>query len=172
MKSFKIISALALISAMSLLAVGCDDGKLSVVGYNNEVVDALNTTSEMVEATTTAYDEIIPNIVTEDSEIDVTPLKTALNSASIQLDSATSVLDLMSRDLEQETTVKEEFTNYLELGESYLTTYKTMVTYYENNKFVENLDLVAEYDDQLHEEYNTFIESNNALVDILDSFVE
>lgn len=155
-----------------LIFSGCNDGKLTTIEYNNSVVDILNNTSTAIQETTNLYETAIPNIVSEDSKIDIAPLKTAGQTAQEKFDASKQVLELKSRNAEQETAVKLEFITYTELGETYMATYNEMIRYYENPDFAKNLDSVETYDEKLHKQYNDFIESNNKLVDILAQFVE
>ncbi|MBT5016378.1 hypothetical protein HN748_05600 [Candidatus Peregrinibacteria bacterium] len=167
------IFPLALIGASALFMTGClDDGSLSTIEYNNTVVETLNSTSAVIEETTDSYDLSVPNIVTEESEIDTTDMETALLSAQAKVTEAKTVLDLISKNAEQQEAVMAEFTNYLELGEAYVVIYETVTTYYSAQEYIESLDLVAEYDESLHSGYNDFIDSNNTLVDILASYIE
>ncbi|EKD93766.1 MAG: hypothetical protein ACD_28C00063G0022 [uncultured bacterium] len=162
-----------IVGLISLSFLGClKSGKLSEVEYNNAIVEKLNLTSGAIEETTTTYDNSIPNIVTEDSEIDATSLQTTSQSAAEKIALSEEVLTLKSKNSDQEEAVKSEFQNYLALAEEYLKAYDEMLTYYSANTFKENLDDVATYDEKLHIQYNKFIESNNKLVDILADYVE
>lgn len=161
------------VSVIALFMSGClSDGSISAIEYNNTVVDTLNATSTIIEDTTNVYDSSIPNIVTEESEIDSTAMAESLISAKKQLEEVASVLLLVSKNAEQQAAVSTEFTNYLTLAGAYISTYETVVNYYSSSEYVDNLDLVAEYDENLHNEYNYFIESNNTLVDILASYID
>ena len=161
-----------IISLTALFLVGCDPAALTVVEYNNEVVEILNKTSAKIEESTVLYDETIPNIVTENSTIDVTKLKTVFDETALQVEAAKIASTLTSRDPDQQTQVREGFWNYLTFAETYLTNYEEMINYYVNNEFKENLDGVSKYDQDLHVQYNDFIESNNTLVDILSQYVK
>ncbi len=164
---------LAIFSATTLFMIGCiSDGSLSTVEYNNAVVETLNSTSAVIEETTTAYDTGVPNIVTEESQIDTGTMQAALDAAQLKLTAAKDVLTLVSKNTDQQAAVLAEFENYLDLGNIYITTYETVADYYSSGEYATNLDLVAEYDENLHSGYNNFIESNNTLVDTLASFIE
>lgn len=160
-------------SVIALFMSGClSDGSLSAIEYNNTVVEMLNVTSTVIEDTTSVYDSSIPNIVTEESEIDSAAMEESLASTKNQLQEAESILLLVSKNADQQAAVSAEFTNYLSLAEAYVSTYETVVSYYSSGEYVDNLDLVAEHDENLHNEYNAFIDSNNTLVDILASYIE
>ncbi len=169
----RIILTLAIITVVAIFITGClNDGSLSTVEYNNSVVETLNATSAVIEDTTTLYDQGVPNIVTEESTIDTADMSASLLSAQAKIAEAEAVLELASKNVEQQEAVTAEFMNYLDLGKSYLTTYETVVEYYSSDNYVENLSLVAEYDETLHTSYNSFIESNNTLVDTLASYID
>jgi hypothetical protein len=46
-----------------------------------------------------------------------------------------------------------------------------MMDYYDSGSYQEDITQVKSIDETLHLSYTTFIEANNDLVDILDSFV-
>jgi hypothetical protein len=165
--------ALITLSVTALIMTGClDDGSLSTVEYNNAVVEMLNDTSAAIEDTTTVYDDSIPNIVTEETEVETTEMQISYEAAKLQLETAYTVLDIISKNSTQQEEVRAEFQAYLDLGSDYIETFETVLSYYGGSEFAENLDLVAEYDEGLHTGYNDFINSNNNLVDILADFIE
>jgi|GEM_PF-837380 hypothetical protein len=173
MNTLKNSLAISMVIAIGLFTSGClDDGKLSVIEYNNEVVDTLNTTSDIIEITTETYDVSVPNIVTEDAEIDTVAMQTAYDEAMANSLLAENVSLLVSRSPEQQTAVLAEFTTYLTYANDYLETYADMIDYYESAYFLEDLEGVAIYDELLHLQYNDFIDSNNSLVDILAEHIE
>lgn len=166
------ISLMVLFGALLLGISGCNDGSLSAIEYNNEIVGALNSTADAIEETTTVYDTAVPNIVTETSVIDTIAMQDAYNLSQTSLTEAETVMALTSKDADQEVAVKTEFQNYLTQADAYLAIYSNMMDYYSSGTFAEELDGVATYDEQLHAQYNFFIDSNNALVDILDQYVD
>ena len=99
-------------------------------------------------------------------------MQAALDAAQLKLTAAKDVLTLVSKNTDQQAAVLAEFENYLDLGNIYITTFETVADYYSSGEYATNLDLVAEYDENLHSGYNNFIESNNTLVDTLASFIE
>jgi len=169
--SFKKILLSSLFVALALLAFSCSRG-LSPIEYNNAVVDVLNKTSAAVQNSTTVYDAGIPSIVTETAAIDTSALQTAYTEMETQIQSASSILSLKSKNAEQETAVLAEFKNYLEISQEYLVLYAEMTAYYTDGTFSTDLEKVSEYDDSLHATYNEFIDSNNKLVDILGEYVQ
>lgn len=172
MRHARLLTFLSL-SMVSLIAFsGCSSGKLSAVEYNNAVVQILNDTSAAIEETTQAYDKSVPNVVTEESEVDVEALKAARQEALSTITLADQVVNLKSQEESQQMEVKQAFVEYTELATNYLSSYQEMISYYENKEFVENLDKVAVYDEELHAQYNEFIAANNTLVDILGKYVK
>lgn len=163
-----------LVLAITLLGVGClESGKLSTIEYNNAMVSLINDTSSSIEKSTTAYDETIPNIVTETSKIDTTEIEKALAANKTSLEIALSTAPtLLSSDETQKAQVDIEFEKYIELANAYMETYEKMVTYYKNTGYQKSLDQVATLDRDLHNGYNDFIQSNNTLIDVLANFVK
>jgi hypothetical protein len=172
MSKFRLPSALIGLLALALIGSGCfNANQKSVIEYNNEVVTTLNLASSAIENSTVVYDETIPNIVTESSTIDPGPVEEAYAAARAEIDAAGSVMDLTSADASQTDLIQTEFQAYLELADLYLDTYTEMVEYYKSNGYKEELDTVSTFDQDLHNQYNEFIKSNNDLVDILAGFV-
>ncbi len=159
--------------ATLVLATGCSgSGKLYAIQYNNQFVEIINSTSAAIEESTTIYDKQVPNIVTEDSTIDVAPLETALTTAQTQITAAEVLTTLQSKDEAQQAAVQTEFSTFQALGKTYLESYTTMISYYKGGTYKENLDKVATFDQDLHQQYNDFIASHNKLVDLLAGFVK
>jgi len=150
---------------------GC---KLNTQEYNDKIVEALDLNGTTIEATITAYDESIPNLVTEKSEIDTLAMEEALSTAKKEVVKAKELLDLESKDIAQQEEVQEELTTYVIALEAYLTKYTAMTEYYSNASYVDNPNLVSEYDTELYDTdnlFDTFLESNNALAEILKSHI-
>lgn len=166
--------SIALTVGLTLLfTVGClDDGKLSIVEYNNAVVTLINDTSAAIEESTESYDNGIPNIVTETTKVDTTDIEAALTGIRTKLETAVNTPKLLSVNTEQQTQVEAEFSNYLERAAAYADTFEKIVNYYKNGDYKKNLDQVAPFDRDLHNHYNEFIQSNNTLIDILAGFVK
>lgn len=159
----------------ALTTTGClSNGKLSTVDYNNQIVAVLNATSANIEITTDPYDKTIPNIVTEDITVDITALETSWNAANTALETGQTALTLKSRNKDQEERALAGLLLYREKAVAYLKTYGEMIVYYKNEDYKKkgNLGRVAEFDQNLHTQYNEFIESNNTLVDLLGEFVK
>lgn len=161
----------SLIAGLLALSTGCSD-QLPAIEYNNGVVEAMNQISSNLETTTLTYDTGIPNIVTETTSLDMTGIQSAYEGALLKVEASKTILTLTSRNIEQETAVKAEFKNYLALADAYLNIYAEMIDYYTSGRFTENLDQVETYDITIHENYNTFVDSHNTLVDILGQYVD
>ncbi len=172
LRPLRSFSATLLLASLTVLATGClSSDKLSTIQYNNQFVEIINTSSAIIKKSTDVYDEQIPNIVTEDSTVDVAPLEIALTEAQAQMTAAETLTTLQSKDESQQAAVQAEFATFLALGETYLESYTAMIAYYKGGEYKKNLDKVATFDQDLHNQYNDFIASHNKLVDILAEFV-
>lgn len=171
--SFRRILLLSTFLLTLVMATGClNNGQLSAIQFNNRFVETINTTSAALETSTKTYDEAIPNIVTEDSAVDVAEMESALAEARKNLEAAEVLSTLRSNNEEQQTAVEAQFKTFLELANTYLETYGQMITYYKEQQYKENLDKVGTFDKDLQKQYNQFIASHNKLVDVLAGFVK
>lgn len=166
----KKILSLALTSFL-LLASCSVFGKLSETEYNNTVVDGINNTSIAIESSATLYNETIPDLVTEGSAIDTTEMNTSYVTAKDTLTEVEALLLLESRNIEQQNSVRTEIQTYQSAANNYLDIYEEMLDYYQNKVYVEDVTKVESYDESLHTSYTTFIQANNDLVEILESYV-
>lgn len=165
-------SSLALVLSAAILLSGCSVfGKLSEVEYNNQVVDAINQSSGIIEETATLYNDTVPDVVSEKDTIDVTTMQSTYNDASDALKTIDSVANLESRNIEQQNAVQTGISTYQSAAEQYLQTYNDMLVYYGQNEYQKDVSKVQTIDENLHTSYTTFIQANNDLVDTLDSFV-
>lgn len=164
------------LSAIILLIVslsGCEFfSKLTAIEYNNRIVENLNEASLALEETANLYNETIPSIVTEESEIDVSTLKTSLESSKVLLAEIKNLSSLQSKNPDQETQVEESLISYSEAAENYFVSYEEMLLYYESGEFIKDVSKVTPIDESIHLNYSTFIDANNDLVELLDSFME
>ena len=161
----------ALAILCTIILVGCNFSKLTTIEYHNQVGDAMNTASDLFEQTIEEYDSSVPDLVTEESEIDTAAMEATFNQTKSSLSRVEATLSLESKDEDQQTEAQEELGNYLNLGEEYLDIYETMIEYYSSGTYLEDLTLVSEYDTQIYDTYNEFIESNNELADILGKYI-
>lgn len=164
-------SLLALILTSLLLASCSIFGKLSEIDYNNQVVDQINLSSKAIGDSATLYNETVPDLVTETSSIETTEMNASYTSAMATLSSFDTVQSLESRNVEQQNAIRNELETYESAAIDYLETYKEMLDYYESDTYTEDLSRVETLDEKLHASYTTFIQANNSLVDILESFV-
>lgn len=161
-------SLLVILSTLLLVVSGC--GELSTIEYNNLIAQTLDDNSSLIKEIITAYDSSIPDIVTEQTEIDTSNMETALQNAKMKNAEISTLLNLTSQNLEQETAAEEELTVYISLSESCLDAYMEMLNYYESGNYKTNLESVSEYDTEIYKNYNALIESNNKLADILEEY--
>lgn len=159
-----------LISSVSLF--GCSLlGKYSEVEYNNIVVEKINETSLAIEATTSLYNETLPDVVTEEDVIVTEEMQNSYEAAVESLEGTADLLVLEARNLEQQNAVRTELETYRSAGQIYLESYAAMLSYYSEGTYVEDISKVETLDETMHVNYTTFIEANNDLVDTLETFV-
>ncbi|EKD63355.1 MAG: hypothetical protein ACD_51C00283G0008 [uncultured bacterium] len=161
---------IALLPIFILSLAGC--GELSAIEYNNEIAQTLDSNSSLIKETITAYDSSIPEIVTEQTELDTVAMESALEKATEESEKIPSLLSLTSKSLEQETVVEEELAIYISASGKCLTVYSQMLNYYKSGDYKTDLESVSKYDTEIYENYNALIESNNKLADILEQYAE
>ncbi|MFA6528169.1 MAG: hypothetical protein WCT46_01360 [Candidatus Gracilibacteria bacterium] len=166
MKKTLLIFPLVLVFTLS----GC--GELSEIEYNNNIAQALDANSSLIKDTITAYDSSVPDIVTEQTEIDTSGMETALENTQAKHQDIETLLTLASKNLDQEKAVEDELTNYISLSEICLSTYAEILNYYKSGEYKNDLELVGEYDTNIYNNYNALIESNNKLADILEEYTK
>lgn len=164
------LSALVLSSA--LLLAGCSFlGKYSEVEYNNKVVEKVNEVSLAIEATTTLYNDTLPDVVTEQDTIVTNEMEDSYDEAVSLLEETDDLLILEGRNLEQQNAVRTELETYRSAAQIYLESYAAMLDYYKGGTYKDDITQVEALDESLHVNYTTFIEANNDLVDTLESYV-
>lgn len=164
---------LSVILLLIISLSGCEFfSKLTDIEYNNRIVESLNKASLALEETANLYNETIPSIVTEASEIDVSTLKTSLESSKVLLTEIKNLSSLQSKNSDQETQVEKSLISYAEAAENYFTSYEEMLLYYESGEFIKDISEVTPIDESIHLNYSAFIDANNDLVELLDSFME
>lgn len=163
---------LTLFFASALILTGCSVfGKASEVDYNNTVVDDINTASAVIEETATLYNDTIPDVVSEKDNIDTSAMQSAYDDSVSSLEAVAGLLSLESRNIEQQNAVRTGVETYQSAAEQYLETYQTMLNYYGDGTYQQDISQVQSIDENLHTSYTTFIQANNDLVDTLESFV-
>ncbi len=151
----------------TLLLTGC---KLTEIEYNDQIAASINESSGLIETTILKYDDSIPDTVTEISEIETLEMEMSLSAAKDTMPSINSLMLLQSTSTEQQEAVQTELENYISLAEAYLAKYEETLNYYKNGTYIEDLTMVSVYDKEVYEMCNAFIESNNSLVEILESY--
>lgn len=163
---------LVVISMFAILS-GCDAfSKLNTIEYNNEVVEQINETSTQLEKTATLYNETVPTVVTENIEIKTEDMLKELSSAQDLVKEIDSLANVESKDEEQQASVTTAITDYKTKADAYLTAYQEMYTYYSSGEYKTDISKVTDLDENIHTTYSAFIEQNNTLVGILDSYVD
>ncbi len=156
----------------SLFLLGCSLlGKYSEVEYNNLVVEKINETSLAIEETTSLYNETLPDVVTEEDIIVTAEMQASYEAAVESLEDTADLLVLEARNLEQQNAVRTELETYRSAAQIYLESYATMLSYYNEGTYTEDISQVETLDETMHVNYTTFIEANNDLVDTLETFV-
>lgn len=146
-------------------------GKYGEIEYNNVIVEQINESSIAIEETTNLYKETLPDVITEKDVIEVKEMENAYASALNTLEKTTDLLLIEARNIEQENAVRTELETYRSAAQIYLESYGLMLNYYGDETYKEDITQVEILDETLHTNYTTFIEANNDLVDILESFV-
>lgn len=168
MKTPTLLASLVLIALLPACALFNRYGEIE---YNNLVVEQINKSSLSLEKTATLYNESIPDVVTEQDTFELGEMETSYEEAKNLLRETNGLLDLESRNVEQQTAVQSELEVYMSAGDLYLQSYAEMLAYYGDGKYKEDITQVETLDETLHSNYSTFIEANNDLVDVLESFV-
>ncbi len=165
----KILVVLSMFAVLS----GCAYfSKLNNIEYNNKIVEQVNATSVQVEKTATTYNTSVPTVVTESTEISSDEMKADLSNAQDLLKKIDGLSTLESKNEEQQAAVLKALEIYKSKTEAYLAAYQIMLDYYGSGEYKTDVSKVTDLDENIHTTYSAFIEENNTLVGILDSFVE
>lgn len=146
-------------------------GKYSEVEYNNVIVEKINESSIAIEETTIIYNSTLPDVITEQDAIETAEMEESYENALSLLEETAQLLTLEARNIEQQNTVRTELETYRSAASIYLESYASMLSYYSEELYKEDITQVESMDETLHTNYTTFIEANNDLVDALESFV-
>lgn len=147
---------------------------LNEVDFNNTVVTQINENSMAFEESAKSYNELIPDVVTEKTEFESEVLNTleeGYKTAKNETAETRSLIELKSKNEEQEVAADLAIENYLSIADEYLTHFSTMLDYYQNGDYKKDVSQVKDLDTNLHASYSTFIEANNDLVEALSPFV-
>lgn len=163
---------LATITALSVLSACSVFTTYTTVEYNNFVVEKINASSSAIEETATLYNDTIPDIVTEQDEIEIEEMQTSYSAAKTAIDATEAALKYESRNEEQQIATRISLETYLSAADEYMAAYQVMLDYYEFDEYKEHIAEVETIDENLHTHYTTFIEANNDLVETLEQFVD
>ena len=164
----KFLSLFVIISLLS----GCYFSKESTVDYNNLVVQQIKLTTPVIEETATLYNSTVPDVVTEQDEIDIEEMSSKLEDARDSLEDIEALLVLESRNLDQQDLVNLGIGTYLSAAEQYFTSYEEMLIYYGDKGNQSAVSQVEPIDENLHNDFTTFTEANNDLVTTLETYVD
>lgn len=165
---------LALLLLTPLLLTACVF-PYTAVEYNNRVVEAVNASSESLDASYTQYYESLPSLpdkVTEETEVDIEVMEELHKTAQRNLKGVESLEELNAKNEEQKAATQTAIETYLAAANQYLTSYQEMLSYYGEGTYKEDLSQVSPLDEALYEEYNVLIEANNDLDDVLKEYVD
>jgi hypothetical protein len=168
MKKFVAIIALLSLSGCSFVT---NLQKHSTEEYHNMIVNQVNVSSPLIKETGTLYTSTIPDIVTEKDEIDTSKMEEVYEEALNELEEMKPLLEIESKNEEQQTVARESITIYLEAAQQYLESFSTTLEYYSSGAYKEDITQVDDLDATLHEHFNVFIEANNDLSTSLETFV-
>ena len=163
---------LLLLALIVFLLPACYLAKNSLVDYNNLVVEQIKMTTPMIEESATVYNSNVPEVVTEQDIIGTEEMQAAFEVATGSLENTKLLLNLESRDEEQQATVTLGLETYIAAAELYFDAYQEMLSYYELEGHQDEVSQVKSLDENLHTNYTTFIEANNDLVETLELFVD
>ena len=169
MKKFAIINAFALLALT--LFTACTF-RYSAVEYNNRVVEQINESSSLIEESAALYDNVRPDTMTEQIELDAAGMLELYRQSTQALTSTKRLLNLESRREDQALDTRAGIDTYTAAGDFYLGTFEKMLEYYSTEAYKEDISQVATLDETLHQHFTTFIAANNDLVEILETFVE
>jgi hypothetical protein len=161
-----------LLALIIFLLPACFLTKNGIVDYNNLVVERIKVTSPIIEESATLYNASIPDVVTEEAAIETEEMQTAFDSATESLEDIPPLLNLESRDLEQQRAVMVALEIYITAAGLYLDTYQEMLDYYALEGHANEVSQVESLDEVLHKNYTIFTEANNDLVETLELFVD
>jgi len=158
--------------SLSLLLSSCAFGAMHPTLFNNKVVELISPATLAVEDSALSYNDLIPDEITELTEVDTLTLRTDFELAENLLEDVTKALDYESENLEQQATVRAHLETYILASDEYLENYEIMLDYFEAAENQTDPNRLDSIDPALHTTYNTFTEANNDLVTSLASFVE
>ena len=160
---------LLIISSMALSGCKLVDyfTKQSGNEYRNAISEKLNEMTPLVEQSLAAYDEAMPDDLTEKSVIEIQKLEEGLEKIQMAIEKIDDALTEESFDTTIQTTMEEKLTTEKQTLEAYKTAYNAMVIFYENGTYKEKLSEVETYDNTTEDAYNAVVDAHDATVDVL-----
>lgn len=141
--------------------------KQSANEYRNAITVQLNDLTPAVEQTLTAYDEAIPDSVTEESTIDTEKLDQAVLGLDNAVAKIPAALAEESFDTDLQNAVQAKLQEEQTVITAYQQTYKEMVAFYKNGTYKTSLNDVETQDTKTQDAYNALVDAHNATVDAL-----
>lgn len=163
----KLHSTLALLGLMFF--AGCS---LSTLNYNNEIVNQMKVTSSTVDTSSTTYNELVPDTVTEKTSIDTATLNELGDQIEDSIKDTQKLSRLESQNEEQQSVITPLLEAYLTAAQNYQAAYDAMLSYYGEGSYKTDITQVEAIDEALYSSYATFAEANNDLAEALEGFVQ
>ena len=133
---------------------------------------SVNETTSSIAETATLYTASIPERMTELIEIETASMELLFERAEKSTTDLEELQTLEGKDEVQVEQVRLDLETYQLAADNYLSAYQDMLTYYGEDAYKEDITQVAEIDKALHDNYMTFIEANNSLVETLEGFIQ
>jgi hypothetical protein len=166
-------SILAFLSFSTVILLSCSLlGKYSEVEYHNLVIESVKEASLAIEDTAVIYNGTLPDVVTEQVEVDTSEMQAAYDDAAAALEDTEELLTLEAQNIEQQNAVRTELETYRTAAALYLESYEAMLTYYEDGTYKTDLTQVKPLDEAMYINYTTFTAANNDLMEIMNGFVK
>jgi hypothetical protein len=162
----------AFILIMASLLTACSFNKFSPLEYNNAVVKQFSEHTKIIEQSKNQYGESIPNVVTEQDEIDTSKMQATYDALILEAAKSDALLFLESKDEAQQIAVRAGLETYIRAAQLYLESYNEILDYYSSEAYQSDITQVQNLDERLHMHYATFIEANNDLAETAKLFLE
>lgn len=136
--------------------------------YRNAITAKMNEFTPLIENSLTAYDQAIPDLVTEESTITTDGMIAADKDLQSIIAAMPLLLEEESYDTELQNTIRDFLQKELEAVSVYEKTYSAMVAFYKDGTYKTNLADVTVQDNQTEDAYNAVVTAHNATVDALE----
>lgn len=157
--------SMAFLSACNLIAYG-------TLEYNNLIVERITEASDAIQTSIQVYDQSIPDLVTEEVDVDTIKMRSSLQKVISKLKWVESSLDFQSKNAAQYEAIQLDLQVYIDAGNLFADSYEATLRHYEFQTYKEDVEQVEVLDEELFTHYSTFIEANNDLVTTLGEFTE